>query len=92
MTKWRWMFGFGCLLIPAYFGYIGYLETRVNTPFDAKKVCDWLNLVLFYGFFSFFVWFLRWFNIVHTNLRNDIGDRIVHKAILDWKHGIQIHW
>lgn len=38
MTKWHWLFGFGCLLIPAYFGYIGYLETRVNTPFDAKKV------------------------------------------------------
>lgn len=38
MTKWRWIIGFCCLLIIAYFGYIGYLETRVNTPFDAKKV------------------------------------------------------
>lgn len=38
MTKWRWIFGFACLLIPAYLSYIGYLETRVNTPFDAKKV------------------------------------------------------
>lgn len=38
MTKWHWIVGIVCLLFIAYFGYIGYLETRVNTPFDAKKV------------------------------------------------------
>lgn len=26
------------LLVAAYFGYRGYLETRVNTPFDIEKV------------------------------------------------------
>lgn len=26
------------LLVAAYFGYRGYLETRVNTPFDNEKV------------------------------------------------------
>lgn len=43
MTKWHWIVGVGCLLFIAYFGYIGYLETRVNTPFDAKKVSvNWI--------------------------------------------------
>lgn len=37
-TKLRWFGGFCLLLVPAYFGYIGYLETRVNTPFDTRKV------------------------------------------------------
>lgn len=43
MTKLRWIAGFCCLLIPAYFGYLGYLETRVNTPFDTRKVCSTTN-------------------------------------------------
>lgn len=38
MTQWRTIFGCCCLLIASYFGYIGYLETRVNTPFDDNKV------------------------------------------------------
>lgn len=38
MTQWRTIFGCCCLLIASYFGYLGYLETRVNTPFDDIKV------------------------------------------------------
>lgn len=30
---------FICLLIAGVIAYMGYLETRVNTPFDAQKVC-----------------------------------------------------
>jgi mannosyl-oligosaccharide glucosidase len=28
-----------CLVIAGVIGYMGYLETRVNTPFDEHKVC-----------------------------------------------------
>lgn len=38
MTQWRILFGCCCLAIASYFGYLGYLETRVNTPFDDQKV------------------------------------------------------
>lgn len=38
MTQWRMIFGSTCLVIASYFGYLGYLETRVNTPFDNQKV------------------------------------------------------
>uniref|UniRef100_A0A0K8TMY1 Mannosyl-oligosaccharide glucosidase n=1 Tax=Tabanus bromius TaxID=304241 RepID=A0A0K8TMY1_TABBR len=38
MTQWRVIFGCSALLIASYFGYIGYLETRVNTPFDNQKM------------------------------------------------------
>lgn len=38
MTQYRLLFGCCCLAIASYFGYVGYLETRVNTPFDDQKV------------------------------------------------------
>lgn len=38
MSKWRIAFGCCCLAIASYFGYLGYLETRVNTPFDDQKM------------------------------------------------------
>lgn len=42
MTQWRILFGCCCLIIASYFGYVGYLETRVNTPFDEHKVIEFL--------------------------------------------------
>lgn len=30
---------FSCLLVAICIGYKGYLETRINTPFDKTKVC-----------------------------------------------------
>lgn len=38
MSKWRLAFGSLCLATACYFGYQGYLETRVNTPFDEQKM------------------------------------------------------
>lgn len=38
LTQWRILFGCCCLAIASYFGYLGYLETRVNTPFDDQKM------------------------------------------------------
>lgn len=43
-TYWKHLIGFTCFAIAACVGYMGYLETRVNTPFDDKKVC--INLLL----------------------------------------------
>lgn len=37
-TYWKEAVGFICLVIAATVGYQGYLETRVNTPYDDKKV------------------------------------------------------
>lgn len=31
------------MAVAIWFGYKGYLETRVNTPYDVKKVCNLLN-------------------------------------------------
>lgn len=28
------------LIVAVWFGYKGYLETRVNTPYDATKACN----------------------------------------------------
>lgn len=38
LTHCRILFGCICLIIASYFGYVGYLETRVNTPFDNQKM------------------------------------------------------
>lgn len=40
MNRWHFLIGCTCLTIASYFGYVGYLETRVNTPFDDHKVCS----------------------------------------------------
>lgn len=44
LGHWKKLFGFCCLLIAVYFGYIGYLETRVNTPFDDTKMVQQAGL------------------------------------------------
>lgn len=36
---WKEAMAFICLLIAGVIAYRGYLETRVNTPFDEQKVC-----------------------------------------------------
>lgn len=36
--KWKSFVGCFCLVIACYFGYLGYLETRVNTPYDNLKM------------------------------------------------------
>ena len=34
-----------CLSIAVWFGYKGYLETRVNTPYDVEKVRFYLLII-----------------------------------------------
>ncbi|XP_037937981.1 alpha-glucosidase 2 [Teleopsis dalmanni] len=38
LDKWKTLIGCVCLAVASYFGYLGYLETRVNTPFDNQKM------------------------------------------------------
>lgn len=38
MNKWHVIVGCICLAVASYCGYVGYLETRVNTSFDDHKV------------------------------------------------------
>ncbi|XP_068154735.1 uncharacterized protein GCS1 [Drosophila tropicalis] len=38
LDKWKTLIGCICLAIATYCGYLGYLETRVNTPFDNQKM------------------------------------------------------
>lgn len=38
MKYWKPFIGCICLSVAVTVGYVGYLETRVNTPFDDKKV------------------------------------------------------
>lgn len=38
LSYWKHVIGFACFVVAATVGYMGYLETRVNTPFDDKKV------------------------------------------------------
>ncbi|XP_055914776.1 uncharacterized protein LOC129948002 [Eupeodes corollae] len=38
LSKWKTIIGCVCLAIASYFGYLGYLETRVNTPYDSDKM------------------------------------------------------
>lgn len=46
-AHWKTALGTLCLLVAAYFGYVGYLETRVNTPFDEHKVIIVQRQILF---------------------------------------------
>lgn len=34
-----------CISIAAWFGFKGYLETRVNTPYDVGKACNLLQII-----------------------------------------------
>ncbi|CAG4959165.1 unnamed protein product [Colias eurytheme] len=36
-TVWKTVVGVTCLIVAVYIGTLGYLETRVNTPFDGEK-------------------------------------------------------
>lgn len=38
VSYWKHLIGFVFFALAAGIGYMGYLETRVNTPFDDKKV------------------------------------------------------
>ncbi|CAB3231882.1 unnamed protein product [Arctia plantaginis] len=38
LSVWKTAVGFACFLIAVYVSTLGYLETRVNTPFDDDKV------------------------------------------------------
>lgn len=38
LSYWKPVVGCTCLLIAIGVGYVGYLETRVNTPYDDRKV------------------------------------------------------
>ncbi|XP_004527367.1 alpha-glucosidase 2 [Ceratitis capitata] len=38
LDKWKTLIGCVCLAVASYFCYLGYLETRVNTPFDNEKM------------------------------------------------------
>ena len=38
LSVWKTGVGFVCFLIAVYISTLGYLETRVNTPFDDDKV------------------------------------------------------
>lgn len=38
LNKWKTLIGCVCLSVASYFGYLGYLETRVNTPYDHSKM------------------------------------------------------
>lgn len=38
LSLWKTLVGFICLVVAIYGGVVGYLETRVNTPFDDVKV------------------------------------------------------
>lgn len=40
LNQWRTVFGCICLAVASYFGYLGYLETRINTPFDNQKMVE----------------------------------------------------
>jgi mannosyl-oligosaccharide glucosidase len=39
LSYWKQGLAFICLVFAGVIGYMGYLETRVNTPFDEQKVC-----------------------------------------------------
>lgn len=38
LSYWKIMIGCTCLAVAIGVGYMGYLETRVNTPYDDRKV------------------------------------------------------
>lgn len=40
VSYWKHLIGFIFFAVAAGISYMGYLETRVNTPFDDKKVYD----------------------------------------------------
>lgn len=48
VSKWKTMLGFIFLCIAVYVGILGYLETRVNTPFDDEKVSTCAFMLLMF--------------------------------------------
>lgn len=53
VSKWKTMLGFIFLCIAVYVGILGYLETRVNTPFDDEKVSTITDMFL--SFLAIFI-------------------------------------
>lgn len=48
LSSWKTVVTLTIFVIAVYFGTLGYLETRVNTPFDNEKVslyCVLLHLI-----------------------------------------------
>ncbi|KAI5633441.1 mannosyl-oligosaccharide glucosidase GCS1 [Phthorimaea operculella] len=46
ISRWKTIVGCICLCIAVYVGTLGYLETRVNTPFDHEKVVQETGLAV----------------------------------------------
>lgn len=46
LSYWKIIIGCTCLVVAISVGYMGYLETRVNTPYDDRKVRHTLFLYL----------------------------------------------
>lgn len=73
LSVWKTGVGFVCFLIAVYISTLGYLETRVNTPFDDDKVIFYtifrtLSYTLFSNFNQFYVLFLH-FNYLWHKIR-----------------------
>lgn len=46
LIYWKPFVGFVCFAVAVIIGYMGYLETRVNTPYDDKKVGPCNNIIV----------------------------------------------
>ncbi|CAG5036791.1 unnamed protein product [Parnassius apollo] len=46
LSIWKTGVGFFCLVVAIYVGLLGYLETRVNTPFDDEKAVQETGLMV----------------------------------------------
>ncbi|XP_022919576.2 mannosyl-oligosaccharide glucosidase [Onthophagus taurus] len=44
LSYWKMIMGCTCLMVAVCVGYLGYLETRVNTPYDDKKMVSTTGL------------------------------------------------
>lgn len=43
-----------CIIVAVWFGFKGYLETRINTPYSVEKVYNMLYNNFIYKFLIFF--------------------------------------
>lgn len=48
MNLWNSLLTVTCMAVAAWFGYKGYLETRVNTPYDTEKVRIYFYFFLYH--------------------------------------------
>lgn len=47
-----------CIVIAAWFGYKGYLETRVKTPYNVEKACNTYCVIILHIYIYIFLDFL----------------------------------